>query len=1675
VSSLRAKQLIPQHQTLLKVSAIRDEVARARGYWSATKKAELAELGFGPSQQRVPALVVPVWGITGEVVTYQARPDHPRVHPRTGKLVKYETPAGARMVLDVPPAGREWVLDPTRPLFITEGVRKADSAVSHGLACVALLGVWNWRGSTPDGKSTAALPDWELVPLKGRQVYIAFDSDAMLKPEVHEALVRLKGFLELRGADVALIYLPPRADGGKQGLDDFFASGGTVKDLLGYATREVRRPQIDRPAAPRSHAGPAPDGAKLLRDIEGWLQKYVVLPEGAAITIASWVLHTHLVDVFLVTPYLLITSPERRCGKTLLLSLLHEVVARPLAAANISESALFRVMDAERCTLLYDEAQALRDRTERSATLHDLLCAGHRRGQAAIRMVGKGAEMRPQRFDVYGAKAVSLIGRPTDVLLDRGIEVRMKRRAPHEQVERFRIARVQEEGADLRARIEAWASAHREDVARAYETAEPPGALNDRARDNWTPLFAVVAVADPSRLPELEQAALHLSGDGVPSEEESVGVRLLLDIRRVFTEAGVDRFSTERLLGALAEIEEAPWGDWHGRRITPQALARLLRPFGIRPDKWREGDRTVRGYALASFEDAFARYLPSGALEPPQPPHPSSDGHSSRFGEPPQNPLVADTQNGRKPQGYGHVADVAVSTPGMGGINDTRSSDAPMKAGGLGTLTGSTDLDPGTLTGSEPAPGSGTLAPDPTWGFGNVANPEVGHLVDASVRSEGNGHLDLGPAPQRATGSGTPADALEATLGPSAPPAEGDPGADNGLEASFGPLNRPDSPLEGGGGYTDIPLENLKGSASQLGPSNFCQQRMTVREPDGSIILRWGDREEVVRSDDLQGWRPIQEVQGVPLEIPQVVRPPLATLDVECTGLDPETDRLLAAGLLLRDPDGQERTLVFRGSEREILEGITQTLLSERPRIIITYNGLAFDFPFLAARARALGVEFPIELDTHDRVRVSGTAGVLGKEPITFPRVLERPEGLPVVDVFGLVARFQNQSRTLGPRLDLKSVASALGVAEPGRLHLPHERIPEVPDEVLEMYLRSDLRETLRLFELLATPYLLLAKVTKLPLEDVVVRGAPWVWEALLERHYKYRPEPDPKERYEGGLVLCRPGLYRSCIKVDVHSLYPHAMLSFGIHSRKDPDGHMLSWLRTLLEERLRVKARAKVGDPQAKIADSALKLMLNSAYGFLGSGYPFNDMRAAAAVTAYGRKLLTSMVAAAEDAGGIVVAADTDGVVLSTEEPECVLGAITAALPDPFKVSVEWSGCTVFASDPKNYQTFGPQGELVEARGAKWRGSDREALWTKFPLEFLRRLTMEGPDSAFEYAREVKRRIESGNAWELVTRSHRVSGADKTLLSSGYREGALATYVYKVFKSSRKEIARSPAEGYDVHHYVNVLARVVGEIAEVCGLEVPEDLRPTKRTKHKARVAVAPGTADGLGGGDQEMKLEDAVEFLRGTLGSGPRAAREVLEAARSRGISKRTLARGRNALGVESFRERGRWWWRLPDAVKERVEPDELLRAQGAAEDLEDGAPSGGPVTERPLLGRAASEVSLVEEHQDTDAGQPHLEVLTTEGGQVEPGITDVQHGPSGAHGEALDPLALAARLERTLPGPRHLSGDWILSRCPNCNRLSVAWSFRLAKAVSTCDCLRELGLILVPELPVRPLVLR
>jgi len=213
----------------------------------------------------------------------------------------------------------------------------------------------------------------------------------------------------------------------------------------------------------------------------------------------------------------------------------------------------------------------------------------------------EGKKRVVERFDAYGAKAIAGIGDLPDTITDRGIVIRMKRKARHEAAARFRIKVAEREAAYL---LEFGSV----DVPLVTDVPVPEE-LNDRAADIWEPLLAIADAAGGQWPKRARAAALALSLDSDSALTHRI--RLLLDIRDAFTDLEADHLPTVDLLRVLHEIPESPWARWYGHPMTPHALARQLTPFGIGPRQTRQGAATERGYLRADFEDAWARYLPS--------------------------------------------------------------------------------------------------------------------------------------------------------------------------------------------------------------------------------------------------------------------------------------------------------------------------------------------------------------------------------------------------------------------------------------------------------------------------------------------------------------------------------------------------------------------------------------------------------------------------------------------------------------------------------------------------------------------------------------------------------------------------------------------------------------------------------------------------------------------------------------------------------------------------------------------------------------------------------------------------------------------------------------------------------------------------------------------------------
>lgn len=600
-------RLLPHHAEKLAASAVSAEVAADRGYVSADTKAQLERCGFSVAQRRPPALVIPIYGVTGEIVGHQARPDNPR--NLSGRPVKYETAAGGRAVLDVPRRVQPMLGDPAVPLVVTEGPIKADAAASVGLACIALLGVWSFRGRNDDN-GLVALADWDYVALNGRRVVLAFDSDVMLKASVYAALRRLSAVVEHRGAEVFYAYLPGGEHGKKVGLDDWLAAAHDTDDLWQLCSAELRTP-LAVPAERLTvddYADVADEsGSELLDEVAAIVARYVAMPsEHHLHAVALWVLHTWCAEAADSTPRLAVVGPEKGIGKSRLLEVLDLVCRAPLMVLNTTPAALYRSLARQPRTILLDEADAVfGPRAGNHEDLRAMLNAGHRRGATIPRCVGDATSMEVTEFPCYAPAAIAGIGDLPDTITSRSVVVRMRRRLPDEKVASLRQRTAESEAAPLVRRLRAWTDRNSDLLARIVPPM-PPGVV-DRPADVWEPLVAIGDAAGGPWSERARAAALAVIANGA-EDGESLGVRLLRDLRNVF--AGRAAMHTTDILTSLTGIEDAPWGDLRGKPLDARGLARRLRPYEVKPRDVKLDGANLKGYSVNDLADAWERYLP---------------------------------------------------------------------------------------------------------------------------------------------------------------------------------------------------------------------------------------------------------------------------------------------------------------------------------------------------------------------------------------------------------------------------------------------------------------------------------------------------------------------------------------------------------------------------------------------------------------------------------------------------------------------------------------------------------------------------------------------------------------------------------------------------------------------------------------------------------------------------------------------------------------------------------------------------------------------------------------------------------------------------------------------------------------------------------------------------------
>lgn len=183
---------------------------------------------------------------------------------------------------------------------------------------------------------------------------------------------------------------------------------------------------------------------------------------------------------------------------------------------------------------------------------------------------------------------------------------------------------------------------------------------------------------------------------------------------------------------------------------------------------------------------------------------------------------------------------------------------------------------------------------------------------------------------------------------------------------------------------------------------------------------------------------------------------PLYGLDIETDtaagGLDPAVAGVLAVALSSQEAGD----VVFTGGEPGILMALDAHLRQCRPGVVVTWNGGAFDLPFLVSRAAVAGVSLGLELAWEPHGYRSGRSplpGHLGTYAASWYRHSH-------LDAYRAWRRLSDPEERCG----LKEVARSVGL-EAVELDDP-TRVHDVPLGELRRYVASDASLARRLAEL---------------------------------------------------------------------------------------------------------------------------------------------------------------------------------------------------------------------------------------------------------------------------------------------------------------------------------------------------------------------------------------------------------------------------------------------------------------------------------------------------------------------------------------------------------------------------------------------------------------------------------
>ena len=453
--------------------------------------------------------------------------------------------------------------------------------------------------------------------------------------------------------------------------------------------------------------------------------------------------------------------------------------------------------------------------------------------------------------------------------------------------------------------------------------------------------------------------------------------------------------------------------------------------------------------------------------------------------------------------------------------------------------------------------------------------------------------------------------------------------------------------------------------------------------------------------------------------------------DLETTGLSADAGGRIFM-IAVRDSTGFEA--VLEGDEAQMLRDLVVIVQTQDPDVIENHNLCGFDLPFLEARGRASKV----------RLTLGRMGHALRHES---PQGRWSAAGRELIDTLDAVWRHDFVTREL-PSHELKAVAKYFGLSALDRAYIPGVDIAVTyardPDRV-RAYALEDVREVDRLSQRLLPATFALTKLAPRKYERVSSAGtATGILEPMLVRAYHRAGHALPRSKnahlphpHEGGAVqLFQRGVARNAVKADIASLYPSIMRVHRIGPRCDTLEVLLELVEQMTETRLEYKKIAKsvprdhADFAHADAMQAALKLIINSAYGYLAAGDMalFADRAAADQITLTGRRILETVITGLRERGVTLLEADTDGVFfalpngVSESQARALVQQVSDSLTDGINLEFDALYATMLSHDVKNYALLHTDGQMT-MRGSAFKSTRFEPFGARFLEAAMRRV----------------------------------------------------------------------------------------------------------------------------------------------------------------------------------------------------------------------------------------------------------------------------------------------------------------------------------------------------------------